>query len=169
MSQLSVRIANGELGSIPDTDLLHLFAEAFQTELLHLKDATPTVESGTTTQRDTPSRVIYGENFDEVSRTLTSMLAVKWLLAHDYETFTSGQSDEGKLTRPSFESLRELLLLHNQPPDGIYALLVALSIDDIGKDPNLVTQRDETLMSAIEDHSDALSHASKLDNAPQSA
>ena len=159
MSQLSVRIANGELGSIPDTDLLHLFAEAFQTELLHLKDAIPTVESGTTTRRDTPSRVIYGENFDEVNRTLTSMLAVKWLLAHDYETFTSGQSDEGKLTRHSFESLRELLLLHNQPPDGIYALLVALSIDDIGKDPNLVTQRDETLITAIEDHSDALFHA----------
>ena len=169
MSQLSVRIANGELGSIPDTDLLHLFAEAFHTELLHLKDAIPTVESGTTTRRDTPSRVLYGENFDEVNRTLTSMLAVKWLLADDYETFTSGQSDEGKLTRPSFQSLREFLLLHNQSPDGIYAMLVALSIDDIGKDPDLVMQQDETLISAIEDHSDALFHAGKLDNAPQPA
>lgn len=113
MSELSIRIAKGELGSIPDAGLLHLFADAFRIELLHLKNAVPTVESGTTTPQDTPSRVIFDEDFDEVNRTLTSMLAVKWLLAGDYEAFTSGQADNGKLTRPSFQSLREFLLLHN--------------------------------------------------------
>lgn len=155
MSTSSSRI-KGELSFISDTELLHLFADAFRSEFSRLKDAIPTVESGTTTSQDTPSRVIYDKNFDEVNRTLTSMLAVKWLLADDYETFTSGQSDDRKLTMRSFQSLRDILLPHNQSPDGIYALLVALSIDDIGKDPNLVKELDDTPISAIEDHSDAV-------------
>ena len=43
---------------------------------------------------------------------------------------------------------------------------MALSIDDIGKDPNLVMKLDETPISAIEDHSDAVFRAVQVDLVP---
>src|SRR5881227_371402 len=89
-------------GRMSDIDATGLFGAAFPSELSHLKNASPTVETTTATpkgrlgesENETPSTVLYGENFAEVNRTLVSMLAVKWLLADDYSTFTAGQKDD---------------------------------------------------------------------------
>ncbi|KAE8135850.1 hypothetical protein BDV38DRAFT_251090 [Aspergillus pseudotamarii] len=120
-----------------DDEVLELFKNAFETELNHLKNASPTVESGATRNwNGTPSQKVFGKDFHEVNRTLTSMLAIKWILAGDYNTFTSGQ-DNGKLEEGSFMKLREFFC-HGLPnPEDLYALIVAIAIDDIGKDKAL--------------------------------
>lgn len=145
MSSLYTSIAKGDLPRISDSDALRLFAECFP-DLSHLKNADPTVESSTSTGAKswTPSRAVFGEDFIEVNRTLVSMLAVKWLLADDYEAFTGGQPDAVRLSRTSFQSLREFSLREDMSSEDIYALLVALAIDDIGKDPALAQELEET-------------------------
>ncbi|PLB37317.1 uncharacterized protein BDW47DRAFT_39265 [Aspergillus candidus] len=149
MSSLYTSIAKGELPRISDSDALRLFADCFP-DLSHLKNADPTVESSSSTGSKswTPSREIFGEDFTEVNRTLVSMLAVKWLLADDYEAFTGGQPEAVRLSRASFQSLREFSLQENPSSQDIYALLVALAIDDIGKDPALAQEVEETASAA---------------------
>ena len=120
-----------------DDEVLGLFKDAFETELNHLKNASPTVESGATRNwNGTPSQKVLGKDFHEVNRTLTSMLAIKWILAGDYDTFTSGQ-DNGKLEEGSFKKLREFFRHGLPTTEDIYALIVAIAIDDIGKDKAL--------------------------------
>ncbi|PLN80333.1 hypothetical protein BDW42DRAFT_115138 [Aspergillus taichungensis] len=149
MSSLYISIAKGELPRISDSDALRLFADCFP-DLSHLKNADPTVESSSNTGSKswTPSRAIFGEDFTEVNRTLVSMLAVKWLLADDYEAFTGGQPEAVRLSRASFQSLREFSLPGNLSSQDKYALLVALVIDDIGKDPALAQQVEEAASAA---------------------
>ncbi|PKY05906.1 hypothetical protein P168DRAFT_289314 [Aspergillus campestris IBT 28561] len=149
MSSLYTSIAKGELPRISDSDALRLFADCFP-DLSHLKNADPTVESSSSTGSKswTPSRAVFGEDFTEVNRTLVSMLAVKWLLADDYEAFTGGQPEAARLSRASFQSLREFSLQGNPSSEDIYALLVALVIDDIGKDPALAQEVEEMASAA---------------------
>ncbi|KAB8224199.1 hypothetical protein BDV33DRAFT_227522 [Aspergillus novoparasiticus] len=140
-----------------DDEVLELFKNAFKTELNHLKNASPTVESGATEPGNgTPSEKVFGEDFHEVNRTLTSMLAIKWVLAGDYETFTSGQHN-GKLEEKSFVKLQEFFRDRLPTPEDVYALIVALMIDDIGKDKALAESVEipeqnhgEVLLKAVE-------------------
>ncbi|KAL5357479.1 hypothetical protein BJX96DRAFT_172560 [Aspergillus floccosus] len=144
------------LESESDDAVLRSFATTFAAELAHLKHASPTVESGSKSPQEpswTPSRVALGEDFTEVNRTLVSMLAVKWLLADQYDVFTSGQSASNKLTRESFARLRQFLLDRNPSAEDISALLVALAIDDIGKDPTLAKELESKLSAPAQDHS----------------
>ncbi|KNG85983.1 hypothetical protein ANOM_005080 [Aspergillus nomiae NRRL 13137] len=142
---------------ISDDQFLDLLKNAFKTELNHLKNASPTVESGATKKWEgTPSQRIFGEDFHEVNRTLTSMLAVKWVIAGEYETFTSGQNNS-KLQWDSFKDLRWFFLSRLHEPDDIYALIVAIAIDDIGKDKALAEEvaipeknHGEVLLKAVE-------------------
>lgn len=77
-----------------DIDAVHLFGIVFANELLHLKKACVTVESTTATalgrwggnenETETPSMILYNEDFPEVNRTLVTMLAIKWVLGNDY-------------------------------------------------------------------------------------
>lgn len=135
------------LHQISDAEAVRLFGTSFQTELDHLKHANTTVEAGMKEAagslgngKQTPSRFLFGNDFDEVNRTLVSMLALRWVLADDYSSFIAGQagsSRQQKLTRESFRHLRQYFSQRLPDNDSIYALLVATVIDDIGKDPRL--------------------------------
>ncbi|KAE8372767.1 hypothetical protein BDV26DRAFT_87115 [Aspergillus bertholletiae] len=127
--------------TLKDHEILDLCKKAFAAELDHLKNASPTVESGATEKlHSTPSQRVFGEDFHEVNRTLTSMLAIKWILNDEYEMFTSGQNKTTKLSEYSFWSLQELFRDGLTSPDDLYALIVALVIDDIGKDKALAVE-----------------------------
>ncbi|GFF32036.1 hypothetical protein IFM58399_03082 [Aspergillus lentulus] len=160
-------IAREKFPTLSDTEAIYLFASSFPTELSHLRNASATVESGTSTplgclDGKTPSALIYGAEFAEVNRTLISMLALKWILADDYKSFIRGQS-EGKLTPETFKHMRGLITrdLHN--PDDIYALLVAIVIDDIGKDSTLATGHEA---EAEVNHSEIVYYAARADRIP---
>ncbi|RJE21031.1 hypothetical protein PHISCL_06626 [Aspergillus sclerotialis] len=163
-------IARGEFTNITDVDAVHRLATAFSPELAHLKNASATVESGSMIpqgclgpENETPSRLLLKEDFPEVNRTLISLLGLKWLLQDDYESFTSGQKADTRLTTESFRRLREFYLTRLPGPDDIYALLVLMVIDDIGKDHRLldmVTQATDD--SNATNHSDVVFEAAKL-------
>ncbi|EAL91059.1 hypothetical protein KXW98_003015 [Aspergillus fumigatus] len=167
MAALRDVIARGEFPTLSNTEAIHLFASSFPTELSHLRNASATVESGSSTppgclEGKTPSAVIYGADFAEVNRTLVSMLALKWTLADDYESFTRGQS-EGKLTLETFKRMREVIIRNLHDPGDIYALLVAILIDDIGKDSALATTAEA---EAEANHSELVYHAAQGDRIP---
>ncbi|GIK05005.1 hypothetical protein Aspvir_009104 [Aspergillus viridinutans] len=167
MATLRDVIAREKFLTLSDTEAIHLFVSSFPTELSHLRNASATVESGTSTppcclDGKTPSAMIYGAEFAEVNRTLISMLALKWILADDYESFTRGQS-EGKLAPETFKCMRGLIIRNLSNTDDIYALLVAIVIDDIGKDSTLATA-DEAEAEA--NHSELVYHAARADRIP---
>ncbi|KAB8067976.1 hypothetical protein BDV29DRAFT_185308 [Aspergillus leporis] len=148
-------VQKGEFVDKSDNEALHLFQKAFGPELSHLRNAKATVESaGTDSSAWTLSRLLFDHDYIEVNRTLTSTLAIKWLLADKYEAFTSGQPSSEKLSKESFQKLRKFFFDQLPTPcDDIYALIVAMAIDDIGKDQALAR---ELNMPAGKNHSEIL-------------
>lgn len=137
---LFTSINDGTFPTLSDLDVVRLIGSSFESELRWLKEAIPTVESskGTTAGalgngRLTPSSALYGTDYPEVNRTLVSMLAVKWLMTGDYQTFTCCQNLSTKLKPESFQRLRDLLVESCPVPETIYALLVAIVVNDLGK------------------------------------
>jgi hypothetical protein len=104
-----------------------------------------------------PSRFLFGADYDEVNRTLTAVLALKWALAGDYDAFVRGQAGGAALTRKSFELLHELLRQTlrccsfsckgardgggqedvDDNDDDVFILVLAIVVNDLGKDPCL--------------------------------
>lgn len=144
MSSLLAASIEKEFLSVSDSDALHFLGRQFGPELLRLQNATSTIEAdGSATIGDlgpeelTPSSVIFGKDFVEVNRTLVSMLALKWILANDYNTLTRHQKGQ-PLTRHSFDRLRKYFLAHIVDSNDVVALLVATVVGDLGKDPALL-------------------------------
>ena len=174
--------------NLTDTEAVELFGKFFYKEIKELQYAETTVESGldrpkgSLIHEQTPSRYLYGADFAEVNRTVVSMLALKWILAHDYEAFTANQHEQVRLSRDSFHHLCEFFMKRirirekseNHPENqddkdhhiDIYSLLVAVVLDDLGKVPNLSKVLEEEHDSnftkpELKNHSDILSEAAK--------
>ena len=138
-------LATAEFFAMDDVRVVHLIADAFDIELDMLKNTNPAVEAspsvttkgGFGDDLKTPSRLIYGEDFPEVNRTILSMLALKWIISDDYRAFASRQIPVIRITRESFTNLRDLFLADIQSPGEVYALFVSTIVNDVGKDPNL--------------------------------
>lgn len=133
-------IIAGDFTRLSDLDAVRIFGGAFKSELEWLKSACPTIESSRDRpvgslgrSHDTPSFLLYGYEYPEVNRTLISLLGVKWLLAGDYDTFTYGQPLQAKLKYDSFKRLQGMLIESCSAPESIFALLVAIAVNDVGK------------------------------------
>ena len=128
-----------------DNEFLDLLDEAFNPELLRLKNASPTAESSPVDEVPSdeeddyisPSQRLCHGDYIEVNRTLNGMLALKWLMTGDYKAFTCQQPPALKLRSESFQELRFLFEDGFKDPKNLYALLVATVVNDLGKDPNL--------------------------------
>ncbi|MCJ1285794.1 hypothetical protein MMC26_005135 [Xylographa opegraphella] len=134
-------IGRAKLFALNDLDAVNLFGATFAPELSSLKNAAPTVESSPikTTEEfgPFPSQLLFHEDYAEVNRTIVGMLALKWLVAGDYDAFTGQQFPAAKLRRESFDQLRELFMSGLKTEDDVYALLVATVVNDLGKDPDM--------------------------------
>lgn len=158
-----------EFVQMSDLDAVLLFGTVFGNEFSHLKHAAVTVESTTATAvgrlgemaNETPSMILYKEDFPEVNRTLVSMLAVKWVLGNDYTAFTATQK-HNKLSESSFQQLREFYERLLRTTDDLHALLIAMAIDDIGKDAGLSEEMEKLGIDAdYKDHSDLVYKAAQ--------
>lgn len=69
----------------------------------------------------------------EYKRTKLSLDLLGWVVNNDYEKFTACQKEEEKLSKISFEKLRDFTLFGLYPDDMLYALQVYLVINDLGK------------------------------------
>lgn len=142
---LEEAIEQGQFYDVDDSTCVRLVQEAFPEELERLKNAyavereSPPKENGINGNHrfPTPSEILYAENFDEVNRTLVGVLALRWIHNNDYETFTHCQPEHVRLHEDSFRWLRKLFEKHIHGPQDLFALVMSMVINDLGKDPNL--------------------------------
>jgi len=123
--------------TIGDEQFLYLLRDTFASELERLKRAysvsDPTIVRP---PEPSPSRILYGADYDEVNRTLVSALALRWLHNSQYDAFVAGQAESVRLTRESFAWMKER---EAEAPDDLDALITALIINDLGKDATLAS------------------------------
>lgn len=144
-SSLQVAIEQGHFYHVDYVTLVRLVGDAFPDELERLKNAdavereSPPNENGLNGEHrpPTPSQILYAQNFDEINRTLVGVLALRWIHNNDYETFTHCQPEHVRLQKDSFRWLRKLFEKHIHGPDDLFALVMSMVINDLGKDPNL--------------------------------
>jgi hypothetical protein len=138
----SIRL--NRFSNIDDTDAIKMLGKAFQHELEYLRHATATAEAGTsnepTDEEQTPSKLLYGMSYIEVDRSILGMLALKWVLADNYDAFTCCQPSAVKLRQESFAELRALCMICLQHPEDIMTLLIAIVINDLGKSPHFAEE-----------------------------
>ena len=131
--------------SASDEKVLLLIREDFTPELECLKRAYSHREGSSTPRSSpSPSQLLFDDEYDEVNRTLVSILALRWLHNRQYETFVGSQAHATRLSKASFEWLRALFnddaMLDAQK---LYALITSVVINDLGKDARLATTYQE--------------------------
>jgi len=136
----------GDFYSVDDESIIVQIGQSFPDELERLKNA-EAVES--TSQRSrvsngaharpSPSQILYGTDYDEVNRTLIGVLALRWIQNDQYGTFVGGQPEGRKLTQESFNWLRKLFSAGLRTKEDLFALVMSMIINDLGKDPELET------------------------------
>ena len=137
-------ILAGQFFSVDEPTLLNQIKNAFEPEFERLKSARAV--EGTDQQRaaangrtahPSPSQILFGCDYDEVNRTLVGILSLRWIYNRDYEHFTQSQPPEKRLTRESFDWLHDLFSAGTEALDDLFALVLSMVINDLGKDPNL--------------------------------
>ncbi|GAQ40826.1 hypothetical protein AtubIFM55763_006888 [Aspergillus tubingensis] len=152
-------IDRGKFESLSDERLVDLLYQQFEPVIDRLKNVEQNIEgddahpqglltrAGVQGKRDendhnlTPSRYLFnGEDYSEVNRTLTNVLAVRWLLVGDYHTFTCHQKGPIKLKIETFNKFHDFIDQFRKVPGWLMALIVALVIGDVGKDDKLAKE-----------------------------
>lgn len=128
------------LFNLPVDDLLRLVHKEFPEDIDRLQRAYsirgPCWNPPAT---PSPSCILYGENYDEVNRTLIGFLALFWIHKGDYESFVGSQPPEVQLTRASFEWIRSFYMQTVVTPNDLFTLVVSIVVNDLGKDPQLAS------------------------------
>lgn len=141
--QLWTTIETDRFWTIPEEELVEQIYAAFKSETDRLRSAwaiernTPPLLVGSPASR-TPSEIIFGEDYDEVNRTYTGILALRWTWTEDYERFTNGQVDAVKLTHKSFDWLRSFFKENIRSSQDLLSVVLSMVVNDLGKDPALV-------------------------------
>jgi hypothetical protein len=96
------------------------------------------------------------------------VLALRWIHDGDYERFTRGQLREFRLSEDSFEWLQRLFSSGLQSSEDLFALVLSMIINDLGKDPNLEKDYLEITGKRLADsnHDALLLEAAKADMVP---
>ncbi|MCB1178294.1 MAG: hypothetical protein KDK36_11985, partial [Leptospiraceae bacterium] len=121
---------------------------------------------------DSEGKATYGEqifpNLDknlliEFNRTAVGILILQWVFQNDYESFTNCQNENVKLSRESFEHLKQYI--HKILPDyeAVDAMIVYMVINDLTKIKSIIKEiqdkagiqeidHDKLLLVALRDH-----------------
>ena len=140
MSRTSLQksIEDGDFSHMSEAEFLHQVHDAFEPELERLKTAYPLPEGGGAKNLEhSPSMLLYGQNYDEINRTMVNCLALRWIINDQYDVFTRGHPGVVKLLRESFHWLRTYFSEHLTSASDVFALISAIVINDLGKDQNL--------------------------------
>ncbi len=104
----------------------------------------------------TPSMLLFGEDNVEVNRTAVGYLALKWILANDYETFTQNQALPVRLSLESFSQLRSYVLATLKTPEDFDAMIVMILTNDLGKIKRYHELTEKAVGRAVVDHDEVL-------------
>jgi hypothetical protein len=139
-SQLYNTVSAGDFFTLSDTEILLQIHDDFPDELERLKRAYSIRDaSAALPKSQSPSHLLYGREYDEVNRTLVGILALRWIHEGDYEAFVGTQQDSIKLRRESFDWIRKMFIEGIEEPADLYALIMSMVINDLGKDPQLAS------------------------------
>lgn len=129
-----------------DTDILLLVRDDFAPELERLKRAYSVRDSDSSpSSSPSPSQILFGQQYDEVNRTLVGVLALKWIYTKQYETFVGSQPPPVRLSHKSFEWMHIFFTEAISQPDDLYMLITSMVVNDLGKDSSLALEyRDQT-------------------------
>lgn len=101
------------------------------------------------------SKKLFGKQHIEFDRTAVGILAVKWVLAGNYDQFTTGQPESLRLKRESFEKLRNATLRLVERKE-LSALVTSLAFNDLGKVIGFVESVEQRIGSQEVDHDNIL-------------
>lgn len=132
------------LFTIPPNDLLQLVYQDFSADIDRLKRAYSIRDGWCPPDSPSPSYILYKENYDEVNRTLVGVLSLRWIHLEQYEAFVSSQPSETQLTRESFDWIRGFYTQTISDSNTLYALIMSIVINDLGKDPQLALDYEES-------------------------
>ncbi|KAF2224905.1 hypothetical protein BDZ85DRAFT_85701 [Elsinoe ampelina] len=129
----------------------------YEQEIRRLQRAPPASERIKSDTRDatltkSPSKILLNGEFDEVNRTMVSLLAAKWLWTEDYVSFTRNQKEAVKLPMKAFLALAQWFRATLKDPQDQLLFVTLLVVHDLGKDPELVKELKE-LKAESEVHS----------------
>lgn len=153
------------LPHITDDQALFLLKANYSELLTWLSQkADATAEGGTSTPKGifgpnknlTPSILLFGADIVEVNRTAVGYLALKWILANDYETFTQNQAAPVRLSRESFSRLRSYVLATLKTPEDLDAMIVMILTNDLGKIKRYHELTEKAVGRAVVDHDEVL-------------
>lgn len=126
--------------TIDDDDLLLQIRSKFSPELDRLKRAYSISDRDVIHPfTSSPSQILYGAKYEEVNRTLVSVLSLRWIYRDQYQVFTRSQPDHVVLARSSFDWLRNVFRKRLERSEDVYALLVYIMVNDLGKDSQLAS------------------------------
>jgi len=167
-SMMSLRMT--DIRSLSQDELITVIVEEFDTELQHLRRATPSAESvglASGDTHDSPSYRLYGADAAEVNRTMLSIFALRWILTGDYKAFTEAQPESTKLSRESFQQMSTFFIQCLPTLNDVYLLVIATIVADIGKDPSLAGEIQQHSGRKVAGNHDYLVYeAAKLDLIP---
>ncbi|KAI0393401.1 hypothetical protein F5Y17DRAFT_311430 [Xylariaceae sp. FL0594] len=123
-----------------DREIFCLVRDRFPDELKRLKRAYSISHSNTTPpSTPSPSSVLFGEQYDEVNRTLVGLITLRWIYNDQYDTFRASQPDAVALTRDSFCWIQQVFKAGLKTDNDFIALLTSIVVNDLGKDPQLAS------------------------------
>ncbi|KAI0554764.1 hypothetical protein F4679DRAFT_595303 [Xylaria curta] len=78
-----------------------------------------------------PSQILFGNQFNEVNRTLVGLIALRWIYNDQYDNFRGTQSDPVALTRESFNWIRQVFQAGLTSDDDLIALITSIINHDL--------------------------------------
>lgn len=101
------------------------------------------------------SFALFGKESAEFDRAATGIMAIKWILTGDFEALTRPQPQDRRLSRESFQKLRDFAVTTLRQPEDIDALVSFLVLSDLGKSKQLSARfkdldHDHVLLKSIE-------------------
>lgn len=96
-----------------------------------------------------PSKQLYGADFDEINRTLVGILSLRWIYVRDYRSFVGCQPLKYRLSQASFDWICQLFEDGLKNADDIYLLITSMVINDLGKSPTLATDYQHITQACI--------------------
>ncbi|KAI1390343.1 uncharacterized protein F4822DRAFT_233317 [Hypoxylon trugodes] len=126
-----------ELFQLPDKEFFPLIYDEFKPEVDRLKRAYSVGGNDSKPSAVSPSVILYGEEYDEVNRTLVGLLALRWVHNNQYDILVSNQAEALRLSRESFDWIHNFYRESIKTSEELYFIITSIIVNDIGKDDQL--------------------------------
>ena len=158
-------IFKGAFFDISEDALLVQMQDEFTCEFERLKNVKVAHNSPPiVTSVQSPSQLLYGKYYGEINRTLVGVLALRWIKAGDYERLVGNEEESVKLQPESLQWIQQVFANGIKSHADLYALVMSLLIDDLGKDPDLARDYEKKTGKTVSGLNDDLPESCRCGN-----